>query len=46
MKAFSGECFSNISSNVTQDNSNDLGDIRGLSAHDLNGNFNECYHRT
>ena len=41
MKGFSGKSFSDTSSNATQDNSNDLGDIRGLPAHDLNGSLNE-----
>ena len=41
VKGFLGECFSDTSSNVTQDNSNDLADIRGLSAHDLDESLDE-----
>ena len=37
VKGFSGECFSDTSSNATRDNSVDLSDITGLSAHDLEG---------
>ena len=41
MNGFSGECFSDTSSNAKRDNSIDLSEIRGLSAHDLNGSLNE-----
>ena len=41
VKGFSGEGFSDTSSNATRDNSVDLGDIRGLSAHDLEGILDE-----
>ena len=41
VKGFTSECFSDISSNATRDNSIDSREIRGLSAHDLNGTLNE-----
>ena len=41
MKGFSGEGFSDTSANATRDNSVDLSDIRGLSAHDLEDVLNE-----
>ena len=41
VNGFSGECFSDTSSNGTRDDSIDLSEIRGLSAHDLNGSLNE-----
>ena len=41
MKGFPGECFSNTSSNATWDNSIDLSDIRGFSAHDLEGGLGD-----
>ena len=41
IKGFSGEGFSDTSSNATRDNSVDLGDIRRLSAHDLENILDE-----
>ena len=41
VKGFSGEYFSDTSSNVTRENSIDLSDIRGLSPHDLEGVLDE-----
>ena len=41
VKGFSGEGLSDTSSNATRDNSVDLSDIRGLSAHDLEGVLDE-----
>ena len=41
IKGFSAEGFSDTSSNATRENSVDLGDIRGLSAHDLEDILNE-----